>query len=616
VRDRLVVVLALVVLGGTVAGGWQWMARLGSDEPPPPEAAALAWASAWNAGDAEAMGAVLDTTVGLTQAVALFEPLDPTTVDVRVTGVVAGEHDGLATATFSVNMLLRDAGDWSWSTSGQLQRSRGTWRLNWDSTLLHPALTRDVRLERRDVTVPRAPILARDGRALTSQGDLIVVGIEPRRISDLGRLRARLAELLPEAVSKLDETMAREDLVETWFYPLVTVPELRIADIEVQVDGLPGIILRTEEGRVAADDDFAVHTLGRVGPASQEQADARGLQPGDEVGRSGLEAVYDAQLRGGSATEVVAIEPDGDVRAVLAVLGPGAGHPLATSLDVDVQLAIERSLRGVQDRVAIVAVDSIDGGLLGVASRPTIGYHRALAGRYPPGGAGWAVTLLAAIEAGYVADRTVECPDVAVVGGVRFSNPDGLGRGMLSLEDAIAAECRATVAGLARHLEDADLREWAGALGLVGTPGLALEVATAQWPASGDLAELAAASVGQGRVLATPLHLASAAAAIQGGEWHAPWLVEADRDASPPLVLRSATAAELRRIMATTATAAGLPPGAGALVGQSVGPEGDLAWTLVTSEGIGAVVLVEGGRTADAVRLADRFLDELAALRT
>jgi cell division protein FtsI/penicillin-binding protein 2 len=139
----------------------------------------------------------------------------------------------------------------------------------------------------------------------------------------------------------------------------------------------------------------------------------------------------------------------------------------------------------------------------------------------------------------------------------------------------------------------------------------------ASFPEPRDEAELAAASIGQGRVLATPLHMASVAAAAGSGRWRAPYLL-ADLEDGPSASLAAGVRAPLHALMRAVVTEGSGRAAAGVagLVGKtgtaefgSGTPLPTHAWFIGFREGIGFAVLVEGGGVGGRVAapIAARF---------
>jgi cell division protein FtsI/penicillin-binding protein 2 len=345
----------------------------------------------------------------------------------------------------------------------------------------------------------------------------------------------------------------------------------------------------------------------------------------DIVGRSGLERSLETRLAGTPYQEVQRVNRYGRVVEVLATFEGVAPEDVTTTLDIDVQEAVEAVIASAPEPAAVVVIDAATGGISGVASRPLDGFDRALGGLYPPGSTFKTVTAAALLAAGVTPRQIVDCPAEVIVGGRRFTNAGEAARGQIAFADAFAYSCNTTFAPLAAAMfEEGELSDVAAAFGFGTLPDLPLPASTAVFPEPIDDAEEAAAAIGQGRVLASPLHMATVAAAVAAGGWLRPSLLAGD--APEPLALDPEVAAALADLMLRvvaygTGTAA-------AVEGQEVRGKtgtaefamGDAieshAWFIGYWEGYAFAVLVEGGGAGGQVAapLAADLVERLAAL--
>ncbi|NUR87630.1 MAG: cell division protein FtsI, partial [Nonomuraea sp.] len=202
--------------------------------------------------------------------------------------------------------------------------------------------------------------------------------------------------------------------------------------------------------------------------------------------------------------------------------------PLKTTLDLRVHRAGADALDGVKKPASLVALRPSTGEILAVVNKPG-GFNRALLGKYPPGSTFKIVTASALVADGTAPDKTVTCPPEKNIGGFPFHNAEFHDYGTLSFRDAFAHSCNTPFGAMgADELGDGRLGEVAAGFGFGApiTPGV--PAVRADFPAPRDATDLASASIGQGRVLASPLNMASVAAAIADGSWRPPRLVPAD----------------------------------------------------------------------------------------
>jgi cell division protein FtsI/penicillin-binding protein 2 len=397
----------------------------------------------------------------------------------------------------------------------------------------------------------------------------------------------------------------------------------RFAELRSRLDPIPGVFFQRARSRRAPNEGLATQVLGTVGEVTAERLQALGspYQVGDRVGLSGIEATQERRLAGTPSGEVLLQEADGRMIRVLHRFPGTAPEPVRLTLDPAVQQAAERALEGVTQPAALVAADAATGDIRAVVSRPlTEQFNRALVGRYPPGSTFKIVTTGGLLGSGLRPEETVPCPAETTAGGRRFVNFEGGALGPVPFTTAFANSCNTAFVSLSTRLSGPALAQAAGGFGFGSSYDIGLPVAGGQFPVPADATELAAAAIGQGRVLASPLHMASVAAAVSSGSWHAPRLLAG----APPgetKPLDGSVAATLRQL-----TTAVVREGTGTVVaqpGQDIGgktgtaefgtgnPPSTHAWFIGYRRSLAFAVLVEGGGVGGRVAapLAARFLD-------
>ncbi|MBW3619055.1 MAG: penicillin-binding protein [Actinobacteria bacterium] len=625
-RDAIVAVFFGLLAVGLIVGGWWFVStRVVSDPQAEAEAAIDAYLDAWERGDAASM---LDV-VGEPPPegfVAAHDQLREglSAEDVRVGRGEVTLQGSQADTDLDVAVRIGDAGTVTWSSTLTAQRIEREWRVLWEPSTVHPDLRAGWTFDVIEEEPARAGILAHDGTPLTAPGELVTVGIEPQRIDDREAFLADISELLPEAAADLEELLARDDLNPDWYYPVVTLRPDRWETVGPDVTAIRGTVVRTEAARVGSDDGFALHTLGRVGPAGEDRAEELGVEPDDVVGLYGLEAALEDRLTGTPAAEVVIRDADGEVRTTLDRFQADPPEPVTTTLDHGVQTALERALVGQTGSIGVVVVDAPSGAIRAVASRPLAGFNRALAGRYPPGSTFKVVTAAAVLAAGTSPGDEVACPGEVVIGGLRLRNAHDLALGTTTLTQAFARSCNTTFADLATDLPADAVGETAARFGFGVAYELPLDSVGGSYPEPQDLAERAAAAIGQGRVEASALHLASVAGAVASGSWRPPYLLAGegpDDGTDIPAGVRSDLAglmeAVVREGTGTAAQVEGPEPVAGKTGSAEFGsgdPPPTHAWFIGFRGDLAFAVLVEEGGEGGSVAapIAARLLRELA----
>ncbi len=497
VAARAIALGALAVVVGAVA----FVVFGGPGEPPGPRTALDPYLAAWARGDDRAAAALTDDPRAATSAlVANRRGLDGARV--RASVVVVRDHDDAGEADVRVTWDVPGIGPWSYDATIALAREDGKWRVDWTPADVHPRLRGTSRLGTVRDASPRAPIVDRDGRPLVMARQVVRVGIDRAKVSNVDASATQLAEVLKIDGDKLSAAARRAGPKQ-----FVEALTMRAGDYQPLADRLKAIQgVQTVDGtaQLAPTRSFARALLGTVAPATAEQVQkAHGaIAAGDEVGQWGLEARFESRLAGTATRRIVIRGADGTPTATLLRRAGTKGQALHTTLDRDVQQAAETALGPRRDKAALVALQPSTGDVLAVANRPTDQpFDRAIDGRYPPGSTFKVVSTAALLRDGLETTDTVACPKTIAVGGKEFKNFEGEAAGAVPFSTDFAQSCNTAFVSLAKRLPADALSRTARDFGLGRTRA-------SQVPPGTDAVERAAAMIGQARIVASPLAMA------------------------------------------------------------------------------------------------------------
>lgn len=362
----------------------------------------------------------------------------------------------------------------------------------------------------------------------------------------------------------------------------------------------------------------ASQLIGRVGPA-EEATDGRLV--GDPVGTSGLQAAFDHELAGSASGDVLLVDGE-KVLQTLAHIDGRAPVTVRTSIDPRVQAAGEAVLGPLLQPAALVAMRPSTGELLAAVSNPPGGFNRALNGRYPPGSTFKVVTSMALLKSGVAPDSMTTCPAEAVINGRHFKNAEDEQLGDITFRTAFVHSCNTAFVQLATKLDAEALTDAATFFGFNSPSALEVPTEAAMFPDPHSLVDQASAAIGQGRVLGTPLQMASVAATVASGTHRSVTLRQVTTaPAGSPMPANVALALQdfMRGVVAEgTATAAQLPgdPVAGKTGTAEFGtedPPRTHAWFIGFRGDLALAVIVEDGGFGGKVAapLARDFLSRL-----
>ncbi len=359
--------------------------------------------------------------------------------------------------------------------------------------------------------------------------------------------------------------------------------------------------------------------VGTTGPATAEQAAALGpfVEAGDTIGTQGLQARYNDVLSGEPSGQVQLLGPD-NVPEVIHVFEGAPGDPLVTTIDPVIQAAAENAISVASGPAAFVAIEPSTGEVLAVANNPSDGLNRPISGSYPPGSTFKVVTASALLGVGVDPDVNVSCP--ATANG--FGNFAGEAFGTIPFREAFYRSCNTAFIIQAGLLPDGALQASADQFGFNVAYDIGIDSVGGSFPEPETQADLLAASIGQGKVTASPLHMASVAAAVKSGAWRAPTLIHGDQAPERPEPvpiddeIRDTLDEMMHQVVTDgTGTNAAVPGRdvAGKTGTAEFGPEDPPethAWFIGFSEDIAFACLVEGGGSGGsaAAPLAARFV--------
>ena len=379
-------------------------------------------------------------------------------------------------------------------------------------------------------------------------------------------------------------------------------------------------------GEQARLDGLAGPLVGSLREITAPEAAQLGLEyaAGDLVGADGVELGFEEQLSGAPSGSIQVVDARGGVVEVLHQFESQRPDPLHLTVDYAVQQAAEAAIADQALPTALVAIDSRTGAVRAVANNPT-GYDRALLGQYPPGSTFKIVTAAAGLAEGWTRDQIVPCPyEIQRGDSATFNNAFGEEFGDIPFIEAFWHSCNTSFVDLGYQLGAARLREAAENFGFNRVYDLGVPVSSSSFPLPESDTEVGAASIGQGRVSVTPLHMATVAAAARNGTWRPPYLTGAEPPAGAQAL--PAPAAEelpdfLRAVVNEgTGTSA-------AILGRDVGgktgtaefgdedPPETHAWFAGFLDDLAFAVVVEGGGVGGEVAapLIHEFLLNLPA---
>jgi penicillin-binding protein 2 len=421
------------------------------------------------------------------------------------------------------------------------------------------------------VIAPRGDILDRQGNVIVDNRTSLALQLNPEKLPEdpaaEKAVLARLGQLAHMTVAKVRKTIREGEEVAAGA-PVTLRQDVgyyRVAYIEEHQREFPGVSVERVFVRHYPHATLAAHVLGNVSEINEEELKEqryKGLEPGDEVGKAGVEYSYDKYLRGQPGLQRIQVNALGQPTpgGQLVSKPPTPGESLKLTIDSEVQAAGESALASQGLPGGFITMNVNNGQILGLGSFPSYNpseltpplsqaevnalyrdetsaplLDRATEGEYPTGSTFKIITALAALENGVITPNSViDDPGQLCLGEECFKNAEGAAYGALTLVPALEVSDDVFFYSLGLDMwKSGELQQWAHQLGIGRPTGIDIPVntngllPTRQWRdqlfkeggterpwSAGDNIQLA---TGQGDLQTNPLQMAVAYAALGNG---------------------------------------------------------------------------------------------------
>ena len=393
------------------------------------------------------------------------------------------------------------------------------------------------------IVAARADITDRNGRILATNLTTHSLYAQPPQMVDPERAAVELANIFPDLdVDKLKRQFTGKRKF-IWIKRRIS-PEQQQLVFDI---GDPGLLFGLREMRLYPNGRLAAHVLGGAGYGRE------GVSSAELIGVAGVEKALDETLR-----------------------DPGRGDvPVALSLDLTIQAAVERVLHGGMKLMnakgaAAVLMDIHTGEVVSLVSLPdfdpndrprplTTGdqgdsplFNRAVQGVYELGSTFKIFTAAQGIEERLVSRSTwIDTTGPLKWGKHKIRDFRNYGKA-LTVEEVIVKSSNIGTARIAMMIGPERQQDFLGRLGLLKSTGVELIEATGArplLPRNWSEIQMMTISYGHG-MSASPLHLATAySTLLNGGLQVTPTLLKQDSFAPGPRVLSADTSRQARELL-------------------------------------------------------------------
>ncbi len=424
------------------------------------------------------------------------------------------------------------------------------------------------RIKTMMIPAPRGNIYDRNGIALTQNNSSYRLLFYNDKKRDIAKISSQLFNILDLSQSKKAKILKKlSQLDGKSVISLVdNLGWYDMARIESYSHSLPGISIESGIIRKYQHPYSMAHILGYVSLPSQkevkESRQALFMHPDFRIGKSGIEKIYDQYLRGKYGLKFVEVNAKDIPIKTIKKDDPIQGSDLTLTIDLKLQSFISDLIKDIT--ASVIVIDINNGEIISYNSSPTYNINnfvegvsldywqkinnnksnplnnRPISAIYPPGSTFKLIVALAALEAGYDPQKKHVCRGHNKYGNRIFNCWKDRGHGALNLSDAIKHSCNIYFYEIANEIGYDAIYKMAQKFGYGQKTGIDLlgeispNLPNQEWKKNkfndkwvgGDTLN---AAIGQGFMLASPIQMAVANAAIaNGGKMIRPHFVKKD----------------------------------------------------------------------------------------
>ena len=263
----------------------------------------------------------------------IYEGIEVT--DIKIDHIVIKEKKA-DTVTLSYESSSNTiAGAIQFDNMAELKKTKQGYKLVWQDSLIFPNLESDDKISVTTSKAERGEILDRNGKMLAGKGIATSVGIIPGKLEDRNVSLEKIAELLKIDVETINNKLTAKWVKEDSFVPIETIPKVKETDLmKIQPEEktleeqerqnklleIPGVMLSDVEVRSYELGEAAAHLIGYVQSVTAEDLEnhpGEGYTNESVIGRSGLEKLYEKQLKGKDGCDIKILDSDGEEKEVL-----------------------------------------------------------------------------------------------------------------------------------------------------------------------------------------------------------------------------------------------------------------------------------------------------------
>lgn len=313
----------------------------------------------------------------------IYEGIEAHNIKVNVKDTV-NNKDNTITVSYSTSFDTV-AGKVSFDNKALFLKQDKGYGLMWSDNLIFPDLGENDKVKVSRDKAQRGQILDRNGQLLAGKGAASSVGIVPEKLSDKSDSLNKIAELLGIERETIDKKLSAGWVKGNSFVPIKTIPKVSESslingetNVETQDEtedkllSIPGVMISDVDRREYPLKEAAAHLVGYVQSVTAEdleQHEGEGYSSDSVIGKSGMEGLYEKDLKGQDGIKVSIVNEFGNEKKVLASIAKEDGKDIKLTIDSSLQLDLYEQFK--DDKSSSVAMNPYTGEVLALVSTPS-----------------------------------------------------------------------------------------------------------------------------------------------------------------------------------------------------------------------------------------------------
>ena len=318
----------------------------------------------------------------VTRNSAIYEGIEVQNIAVQI--IAYDEEQMTVTYQTSFDTV---AGTISFENKALFLKDEEGYQLVWDDSLIFPNLASTDKVRVSTTQAERGEILDRNGRVLAGKGTASSVGIVPGKLENKEEAIAKIAELLEIAPEVIEKKLSAKWVKDDSFVPIKIIPKVeKIELMKYKPDQkvlkenerhetlleIPGVMISDVEVREYPLGETAAHLVGYVQSVTAEDLEehaGEGYTANSVIGKSGMEGLFEKELKGKNGCRVYIVNSEGKEKEELAYILVQDGHNIKLTIDANLQSSLYEQFK--EDKSCSIAMNPYSGEILALVSTPS-----------------------------------------------------------------------------------------------------------------------------------------------------------------------------------------------------------------------------------------------------